>query len=139
MAVLAGEFMSDSKNLLVVDDVNDWRIILKGLLEGNGYNVDVASTMESALELLNQNVYNAALLDLRLDDSDEDNIDGLELAKIIKQRWPQIKTIIITGYGTSMVLKQAMDLNSEGVRLVADYIPKEDAEKIVETVRRVLI
>jgi two-component system nitrogen regulation response regulator NtrX len=125
--------------LLIVDDIADWRLTLRGLLEDHGYIVDDAATMSQAIDLLGLNNYSLALLDLRLDDPDQNNQDGLKLAKIIRDRWPNVKSIIVTGYGTDDVLRQAMEPNEEGNRLVDDYVTKEEAEKIVEIVNRVLI
>lgn len=124
--------------LLIVDDIADWRLTLRGLLEDHGYIVDDAATMAQAIDLLSSNHYSLALLDLRLDDPDQDNQDGLELAKIIRDRWPNVKSIIVTGYGTDEVLRQAMEPDKNGDRLVDDYVTKEEAEKIVEIVKQVL-
>jgi CheY-like chemotaxis protein len=124
--------------LLIVDDIADWRLTLRGLLEDHGYIVDAAATMAQAIDLLSSNHYSLALLDLRLDDPDQDNRDGLKLAKIIRDRWPNVKAIIVTGYGTDEVLRQAMEPDKNGDRLVDDYVTKEEAEKIVEIVKQVL-
>ena len=39
-------------------------------------------------------------LDVRLDESDEDNQDGLLLMEDIHREWPSTAVIILTGYGT---------------------------------------
>ena len=124
--------------LLVVDDIKDWRTTLSGILQDNGYKVDVADSFQKAVEFLTLNIYDLALLDLRLDETNEDNIEGLELAKIIKNRWPHAKVVIITGYETPDVVKKAMEPNANGVRLVADFLPKGDTDKVVKTVQRIL-
>jgi CheY-like chemotaxis protein len=124
--------------LLVVDDIKDWRTTISGILQDNGYQVDVADSFPQATKLLATNTYDLALLDLRLDETNEDNIDGLELAKIIQNRRLPVKVIMITGYGTPEVLKKAMEPDSNGRRLVADYLPKGDTDKLVKTVQRVL-
>ncbi len=124
--------------LLVVDDIKDWRTTLSGILQDNGYQVDVADSFHQAIELLDKNTYNLALLDLRLDETNEDNIEGLELAQNIHSRWPQVKVIMITGYGTPEVLKKAMEPDARGRRLVADYLSKDNTDILVKTVQRVL-
>jgi CheY-like chemotaxis protein len=131
--------MTDTNpKLLVVDDIKDWRTTISGILQDNGYRVDAADSFQKAIELLTLNIYDLALLDLRLDETNEDNIDGMELAKIIKNRWPHVKVVMITGYGTPDILKIAMEPNANGIRLVADYLPKGDTDKVVRTVQRVL-
>jgi len=131
--------MNNAKpQLLVVDDIRDWRTTISGILQDNGYQVDVAESLEKAIELLTVKIYDLALLDLRLDETNEENVDGLELAKVIKNRWSHVKVVMITGYGTPDILKQAMEPSVDGTRLVADYLPKDDTDKIVKTVQRVL-
>ena len=127
-----------SKKLLVVDDIVDWQITICGVLKDKGYDVSTAGSIKDALSLLEKEKYALVLLDLRLDETDEGNTDGLKLAKVIKQRWSKIKIIIVTGYGSSEILTKAMAPTANGVRLVNDYLPKGDTSQLVETVQRVL-
>ena len=124
--------------ILVVDDLSDWRVTLGGLLEDEGYAVQVAGSSDAALSLLASDHFDLALLDMRLDETDESNTEGLDLADKIRQRWPEVKVIIITGYGTSDTMKRAMEPDVQGRILVADYIPKTETEELVRVVRRVL-
>ena len=73
---------NSSSKLLVVDDIKDWQITLSGVLRDIGYIVATAGSMAEAIKLLENNKYDLALLDLRLDETDEDNVDGLKLAGI---------------------------------------------------------
>ena len=124
--------------ILVVDDLPDWRVTLGGLLEDEGYAVQVADSSDAALSLLASDHFDLALLDMRLDETDESNTEGLDLADKIRQRWPEVKVIIITGYGTSDTMKRAMEPDVQGRRLVFNYIPKNETEKLVESVREAL-
>jgi len=127
-----------SKKLLVVDDLADWRITIKGVLKDEKYNVATAESIKDAISLLEKEKYALALLDLRLDERDEGNTDGLELAKIIRKHWSKTKIIMVTGYGTTKILIKAMEPDKKGISLVDDYLPKGDTDKLVETVKRVL-
>ncbi len=129
---------NSSSKLLVVDDIKDWQITLSGVLRDIGYIVATAGSMAEAIKLLENNKYDLALLDLRLDETDEDNVDGLKLAEIIRDRWPEVKMIVVTGYGTPEILQKAMQPKSGGKSLVEDYLPKDNADKLVETVERIL-
>ena len=124
--------------ILVVDDLPDWRVTLSGLLKDEGYAVQVAGSSDAALSLLASDHFDLALLDMRLDETDESNTEGLDLADKIRQRWPEVKTVIITGYGTPDTLRRAMEPDAQGRMLVADYIPKTETEELVRVVRRVL-
>jgi len=124
--------------ILVVDDLPDWRKTLRGMLVDEGYDVQVADSSARALELLRANHFDLAVLDMRLDESDEDNTEGLDLAAKIKQRWPTVKVVIITGYGTPDTLRQALEPDAQGQRLVANYIPKTETEGLIQVVQEVL-
>jgi len=124
--------------ILVVDDLSDWRQTLKGVLVDAGYDVQVADSSSSALKLLETGRFDLAVLDMRLDETDEDNTEGLDLAAEIRRRWPIVKAIIITAYGTPDTMRRALGPDVQGQRLVADYIPKTQTEELVHVVRRVL-
>jgi CheY-like chemotaxis protein len=130
--------VNDSQKLLVVDDLEDWRSTLSGLLRDNGYIVEVAGSIEEAIDLLKNNSFELALLDLRLDETDENNIEGIKFAETIKQQWPMVKVVMITGYGTPEIIRMAREPNDNGIRLLADYIRKDETNKLVEVVHRVL-
>ncbi len=131
--------MTDGPNrVLVVDDLPDWRATLSGLLEDAGYDVQCAGSQERALELLGTGHFDLALLDVRLDETDEGNTEGLDLAAEIRHRWPAIRVVMITGYGTSDIMRRAMEPDAQGQRLVANYIPKTETEDLVRVVGEVL-
>lgn len=125
--------------ILVVDDLADWRTTLGGLLEDDGYDVQVAESSAEALELLRTSHFDLAVLDVRLDESDEDNTEGLDLAAEIKQHWPAVKVVIITGYGTPERMRRALEPDVRGQPLATDYIPKTQTEELVQVVRRILV
>lgn len=129
---------NSSDKLLVVDDLQDWQKTISGVLQDNGYDVAVAGSMADAIKLLGENIYDLALLDLRLDETNEDNVDGLKLAEIIKDRWPKVKIVIFTGYGTPKILQKALQPGLDGKKLAEDYLPKDSTDKLVETVKRIL-
>jgi two-component system, NtrC family, nitrogen regulation response regulator NtrX len=122
----------------VVDDLPDWRKTLKGLLCEEGYDVQVADSRASALALLESGHIDLAVVDVRLDESDEENTEGLELATEIVSRWPAVRVVIITGYSTAETVRQAMQPDMYGRILVADYVEKSETEKLAQVVERVL-
>jgi CheY-like chemotaxis protein len=131
--------MTDTRHrILVVDDLPDWRKTLSGLLEDAGYEVQVAESSAAALDLLRSGHFDLALLDIRLDESDEDNREGLNLAAEIRQRWPAVKVVIITGYGTPDTMRRAREPDVRGQRLAEEYIPKTQTGDLVQVVQRVL-
>ena len=130
--------MNTMPKLLVVDDIMDWQITISGVLKDNGYNVATAGSTDDAIVLLDNDDYDLALLDLRLDETDEGNVEGLKLAETIRERWPKVKIVIVTGYGTPDILQKTMEPGSDGRRLAEDYLPKDKTDELVKTVQRIL-
>ncbi|MBN1873935.1 MAG: response regulator [Anaerolineae bacterium] len=123
--------------ILIVDDLPDWRQTLKGLLADEGYEIEVADSLSGALSLLSSDQFDLIVSDLRLDESDTKNKDGLELASRVRAQWPGTKVILITGYGTQEVVDRAMIPDSQG-SLVANYIPKTETDKLPQMVLEML-
>ena len=124
--------------ILVVDDLPDWRTTLGGLLKDAQYDVQVAGSSAEALTLLKDIAFDLAVIDMRLDETDEDNREGLSLAAKIKERWPKIKSVIITGYGTADALKEAMEPDKRGHRLVFNFLRKEESDQLAKIVQEAL-
>lgn len=124
--------------ILVVDDLPDWRSTLGGLLGDEGYAVQTASTAREALDYLESNPVDLALLDVRLDETDESNREGLSLASEISRRWPQVRIVIITGYSSQEVVREAFAPRPPGSLPVADYLEKTNADQVVRVVRAAL-
>lgn len=82
-------------NVLIVDDKQNIRMILKEILEASGYKVTDASNAKKALELVSTDSPDIVLTDLKMD-----GMDGIELTKKIKEIDPDIPVILITAYGS---------------------------------------
>ncbi len=59
--------------ILIVDDLPDWRATLSGILFDEGYQVRRTGSREEALQMLETERFHLAVLDVRLDETDEDN------------------------------------------------------------------
>jgi PAS domain S-box-containing protein len=84
-----------SSTILLVDDEPDIVLTLQDLLEGEGYQIDVASSGLDALERVKVCKYDAVLLDIRLPD-----IDGLLVLEKVGQIAAGLPVIILTGCTT---------------------------------------
>jgi DNA-binding response OmpR family regulator len=87
--------LSLKKNILVVDDDENICDTLKDILESEGYNVDTASTGDTAVRKAIDTTYALVLLDVKLPD-----ISGLEVLQKIRKQTPRTIIIMITGYPT---------------------------------------
>ena len=91
------------KHLLVVDDDKAVCSALKGHLESEGYRAFEAYSLEGAREVLSTSRIHAVLLDQNLPDG-----NGLDFITEIKEEWPQVSIIVITGYGDIPIAVEAM-------------------------------
>lgn len=80
----------EAKKVLVVDDDEKNRKLMKDLLEYKKMEVVIAENGKKALEVLTKDI-EIAIVDIRLPD-----IDGYEVGKRIKEKYPSIKLIAYT-------------------------------------------
>lgn len=79
--------------ILVIDDEPDMCWVLENILGRAGYRVTVTTKGAQALELAVGERYAVAFVDAKLAD-----LDGLELAAMIRQRSPGTAIVLISGY-----------------------------------------
>ena len=83
------------RKILVVDDEQNIREIIKDLLEMRGYEVTTAVDGEDALEKMKFESFDLFILDVFMP-----RLNGLELMKKIKETLPLAVIIISTGYSS---------------------------------------
>jgi nitrogen-specific signal transduction histidine kinase/ActR/RegA family two-component response regulator len=96
--------------ILVVDDSEEVREVLRELLSRHGYTVVTSPDGESGLVELEARVFDLAMVDLGLP-----GISGLEVAHRLKSRRPATRVALMTGYGDRM---GSEDVKSKGVDFV---------------------
>lgn len=125
-----------ARHILVVDDVEDWQKTLSGMLDDEGYQVTAVGDRHSALEALRAGKFDLAVLDVRLDETDEANIAGLGLSSEIKAMLPDLPVIIITGYPSLDAIERALQPDETGRPLAIDFVLKADVSELVDIVNR---
>ncbi len=105
--------MKNNLTILVVDDEKILRDLLYKILTKDGYSVDTAVDGQDALEKLRNKSYQLLLTDVKMP-----RLNGFELLKIIKQKFPHIGVIMMTAYGDSFTVKDALLLGAD------EYITK---------------
>ena len=91
--------------ILIVDDEKDIRDMVALLLEDEGYACRMASNAEDARKIVKEHPPALVVLDIWMDKSD---MDGLELQKWIRQLYPNVPAIMISGHGNIETAVQAM-------------------------------
>jgi len=115
--------------LLIVDDEPHIRSGLQRGLKNEVTAIETAGDVNSALDLLEANHFDAMIADVRL----PGDRDGLELVNIASQRYPCMTVIVITAHGTVEMAVEAMR------RGAFDFITKPvDLDLIRQQVRRAI-
>lgn len=121
--------MGENARIIIIDDDESIRQVLKTILEEEGYAVDTADTGKEAVLKTNEKVYNLALIDMRLPD-----IEGIDLILKIKDTTPRMRKIIVTGYPTIQNAMEAVDKQAD-----AFILKPFDVERVLQTIREQLM
>ncbi len=81
--------------ILIVDDEIEYTIILKKILDLEGFSIQTVSNAEEALFKLKLKKYDLVLTDLMMD-----GMNGIELTENIKANTPETFVILMTAYAT---------------------------------------
>lgn len=91
------------EKILVVDDEQSLRDVLSIMLKRAGYAVTSAVDGEEAIELLNKEIFDLVITDLRMP-----KVDGMEVLKAVKSASPETVVLIITAFATADSAVEAM-------------------------------
>ncbi|QTA80801.1 Two component system response regulator/histidine kinase, PAS domain-containing [Desulfonema limicola] len=97
------------KNILIVDDDELVRALFANALSLKGYGFDTAASGKEALEKIKKSSFNLVLLDIDLPD-----IKGTDLLVSIKQFYPDIIAIMITGSLSADKIVRSLNLGAFG-------------------------
>ena len=99
--------MSDPLKIMVVDDESIVGKRLKSALEKSGYVVEVCEDGSSAVRRIDEQVFDIVVTDVRME-----GVDGLEVLRQVRARSPRTAVIMITGYATVDVAREALTLGA---------------------------
>src|SRR4029078_3493424 len=116
------------QTILIIDDDRDMCLLLKRFLTRHGYEVMEAYNGKKALELLETVEPSLVMCDFRLED-----MEGNVLLGKIKERYPHLPVIIITGYSDIKIAVEVMKMGAY------DYITKPlFPDEILVTIKQAL-
>ncbi len=118
------------KKVLIVDDEKDIRESLSSLLKAMGYECDVASDAETALEKYKRSdgAFDLVISDVTLKTS----MSGFDLAKRLKSDFPAAKIIIMTGYSESKMVNEYSTKDING--FIFKPFSKRDIEELIKNI-----
>ncbi|MBN2417786.1 MAG: response regulator [Deltaproteobacteria bacterium] len=119
-------YMAKGESILVVDDVEEQRIILSQILNKLGYKVNAVASGEQAVDYMKGHSVDLLVLDMIMDPG----INGLETYKRILELHPDQKAIIASGFSETDHIKETLRLGA-GAYLKKPYT----FEKIGRAVR----
>jgi DNA-binding NtrC family response regulator len=111
--------------LLLVDDEKDFVDILAKRIKRRKIDVAKAFSGAEAIQALRKQEYDVVVLDLKMED-----MDGIEVLKVLKIMDPRLAVIMLTGHGSAEAAQQ-------GIKLGAfDYLTKPcELEELVEKIK----
>lgn len=95
--------MEGFPTLLLVDDDHAFRTALGDALERRGFSVCLASGMAPALDLSREQIFEYALVDVRMSGG-----NGIELVRALRAIDEGTRIVVLTGYGTIANAVEAM-------------------------------
>jgi DNA-binding NtrC family response regulator len=104
--------VEEKKSILVVDDDKAILKDAKGILQLEGYDVDVAETGFDAMEKSSTRYYNLVLLDIMLPD-----IQGTELLTKMHRTTPKMMKIMVTGFPSFDNAVEALNMGADAYLL----------------------
>ncbi len=90
-------------NILVIDDKDSMREMLKASLAADGYDVETAETGDVGVARSKEKHFDVILTDLRMPD-----ISGMDVLSQVRQVDPDSAVIVMTAYGTIETAVEAM-------------------------------
>lgn len=111
--------------VLLVDDEEDYVRTMAERMEMRALGGDVALSGEEALRMLEGDVPDVMVLDLRMP-----GLDGLEVLRRVKNTYPHVEVIVLTGRGADQDEEEAKNLGAFA------YLTKPvDINQLMDTIR----
>ena len=109
------------RSLLIVEDDKSFGVRLARAMEARGFEVTTAETVADGLLQVEKSAPAFAVVDMRLGDG-----NGLDVVSALKQRRPDARAIVLTGYGNIATAVNAVKIGA------VDYLAKPaDADDVI--------
>ena len=89
--------------LLLVDDEVGYLEVLAKRLTRRGFKITTANTGAEAIRALRKSDFDVAVVDLKMED-----MDGIEVLKVLKRMVPALHVIILTGHGSERAAREGI-------------------------------
>lgn len=117
-------------DILIVDDQEDIRLLIEGILQDEGFNTRNARDSQSALAAVSEKVPDLVILDIWLENSE---MDGMDVLKKLMKKHAELPVIMISGHGNIETAVSAIQIGAY------DFIEKPfKSDRLLLLVRRAL-
>jgi len=114
--------------ILVVDDEGIVLDSCQRVLEADGFDAYLVPSADKALESMEHEDFALLLIDVKMPGH-----DGMYLMREVKERWPDIPIIVMSGYDTTETIEEAVEMGA------ATFIAKPfTPDELLETIRQVI-
>jgi two-component system NtrC family response regulator len=118
----------EKAKILIAEDEKTQRDLLEGFLKKEGFSVDAVANGREALQKLEGNFFDIALIDYKMPE-----LDGLQTLREIRRLYPDLPVVMMTAYGT---VETAVASMKEGA---LDYLTKPvDLEELLLILQKVM-
>lgn len=93
--------------LLLVDDEEAYVDVLANRLSRRGFEVTKTYSGTQALQAMRGKEFDVAVLDLKMED-----MDGIEVLKVLKRMDPNMQVIMLTGHGSETAARQGIEFGA---------------------------
>jgi DNA-binding NtrC family response regulator len=123
--VIGSEKQREIINVLLVDDEKGYINVLSNRLSKRSIKATKAFSGTQAIQMLRKNEFDVVVLDLKMED-----MDGIEVLKIIKKMAPEVPVIFLTGHGSQEAAREGISFGA------FDYLTKPcDLSQLIEKIK----
>jgi len=113
--------MNRQGRILIVEDLEKWRDEVGASLRRAGFHVDAVASTAEALARMEGDFYHLMVLDIRMEESEPENEEGMELLRKLNEHGEAMQIMVLSGHSTPEQMREAFrDFD------VADFIVKEN-------------
>jgi DNA-binding NtrC family response regulator len=116
--------------ILIVDDQKIVLDSCKRILEEGCFSVTLATSADEAVGWIKKESFTLILLDIKMPGR-----DGMSLMRQVKERWPQIPIIVMSGYSTPEMLAEVSETDA-ATFIAKPFTPDELLDAISQVIQR---
>ena len=116
--------------ILVVDDQKIVLDSCKRILEEDGFAVTLATSADEAVEWIKTETFSLMLVDIKMPGR-----DGMSLMRQVKEKWPHIPIIVMSGYTTPETIAEVSEMDA-ATFIAKPFTPDELLDAICQVIQR---